>query len=120
MSVSCVNLLPIYLLNLSHAYVNICEYIYIYIELYRYVYTYMHACIRTYIYTYVVNLSLKIPGMPCPKHEPCSVVLSLPAVAKAPQPALLCLRKDRGKNGDARPGNMFQKAPCVFQQTRRV
>ena len=44
-----------------------------------------------------VNLSLKIPGIPCPKHEPCSAVLSLPAVAKAPQPALLCLRKDHGK-----------------------
>ena len=44
-----------------------------------------------------VNLSLKIPGIPCPKHKPCSAVLSLPAVAKAPQPALLCLRKDHGK-----------------------
>jgi hypothetical protein len=44
-----------------------------------------------------VNLSLKIPGIPCPKHEPCSAGLSLPAVAKAPQPALLCLRKDHGK-----------------------
>ena len=66
-------------------------------ELITLIYLFLYIYICMYIYIYNVNLSLKIPGIPCPKHEPCSAVLSLPAVAKAPQPALLCLRKDHGK-----------------------